>query len=160
MPVLRASLATSFCFLVGSDECLARALQAELVRSGVRTEASSELLTPAAVPARATAVVWFADDYPAIAVLLAVRELRARRPGLRMVLITRWPEDLTGLLVSGVADSSAVVLGRPAASLDVLRALGRGERRVIDEAFVGERVEEREHVGQLLLAERKSADQA
>ncbi len=73
-------------------------LLAELTRNGIRVDVLEALVQPEHVPARSTALVWFVDDFPKMAMVQTISQLRAQRPGLRIVLFTAWPDELTALL--------------------------------------------------------------
>jgi hypothetical protein len=109
--------------LVARDPQAAEVLQADLRQAGVRIEATPELLRPEQVPARATAIVWFADDHPSMVVVAAANHLRRQRPGLRIVLVTARPDELTSLLAHATGRVAAVVLRASAAANDILGVL-------------------------------------
>jgi|GEM_PF-5798829 len=111
------------CFVLVACKASAT-LAADLRHAGVRAESTSDILTPEQVPARASAIILAADDFPSIAVVTTVARLRAQRPGLRILLITAWPEELTGLLVQMTGRVAPVVLREPAALSNILAALG------------------------------------
>lgn len=98
-----------------------------LKRLGARAEGVSGLPSPEDVPARAAAVVWLADESPALAVLACMLQLRSRRPGLRLVLVTSWPEELATLFVHLAGRASPSIL-RTANPPDVMAVLGARAR--------------------------------
>lgn len=114
-----ANIELSFCLLVARDAS-ASMLQAQLRQAGLHTEVTQELITPEQVPARATAVVWFVDGDPAIAVVASVGRLREQRPGLRIALVTIWPDELTALLVAATGRVAPAILRQPTSATDIL----------------------------------------
>lgn len=100
-----------------------RSLLDALRRAAIRVEAVNAIIVPDQLPARATGIVWFADDYPAMAVVGAITHLRARRPGLRVVLVSDWPEELSTLCLQATGRVAPVVLRRPVLT-DLVAALG------------------------------------
>lgn len=120
---LIAKVDFSFCHVVALDPRRSEALVAHLRDGGVRIEATSELIVPGQVPASTTALVWLTDGYPAIAVVTAVGRLRRRRPSLRIVLVTSWPDELGSLLARVAGRVASVILRSPAVAADVLSAV-------------------------------------
>lgn len=121
-----AGLPPSLCLVVALDEQLSTNLQMDLQHAGLRTLATSQLLTHQAVPARASAIVWLADDFPALAVAIGVRNLRSSRPGIRLVLISNWPDELGALLDAVAVRPTSVLLREPHCSSAVIEALVPG----------------------------------
>lgn len=103
------------------------ALVTDLKNMGVRAEGLSGLPALDDVPARAVAVVWLADGYPALAVLACMNRLRGRRPGLRLVLATSWPEELATLFLDWAGRAGPSIL-RTASATDVVAVLGARAR--------------------------------
>ena len=68
-------------------------------------------------------VVTDLDLAAASAVVAITDRLRARRPGLRIVLVTARPDELTALLAQETGRVAPIVLSKPAGGADVLRAL-------------------------------------
>lgn len=62
---------------------------------------------------RAGALVVFPDDYPDDEILRALKALRARRPRVRMVLVTSRPRYFEELLVSRRGGVAPQILPRP-----------------------------------------------
>ena len=99
------------------------ALLAGLSRAGIHAEFATAILIPEQVPARATAIIWFADDFPIVALLSAAGRLRAQRAGLRLVLVTESPDEITAQLVQTTGRVGPLVLRSPPTVADVLATL-------------------------------------
>jgi hypothetical protein len=99
------------------------ALEKECRRAGIRTEMTRSLATADDVAPRATALVWLVDDHPMSGVIATTDRLRTQRPGLRIVLVTTRPDELTALLARVSGRSAPVVLTTPASGTDIFRAL-------------------------------------
>jgi hypothetical protein len=98
-------------------------VQAYLRSAGLQAHASRGLTPSVDVPARATAVIWFADDFADAAVVQAVSVLRRRRPGLRILLLTSLPGRLAKLLGQEMGSMAPLVLSRSALGSEILAAL-------------------------------------
>ncbi len=99
-------------------------LQAELELASLRIEVAESLAAPDFIAARASAVVCRADDFPSLVVLQAMKRLRARRPGLRILLLTSWPDALELLLGQVTIVPGAAILRDPPSLRELLSALG------------------------------------
>jgi hypothetical protein len=115
---------SSFFVLAALDPKNVLALETDCRRAGIRTETTGGLVTADDVAPRATALVWLVDEQPMTAVIATTDRLRTRRPGLRIVLVTNRPDELTALLAQVSGRVAPVVLTKPAREADILRALG------------------------------------
>lgn len=98
-------------------------LQADLRLAGIRADFTVELASERHVPASVSAIVWFADGYPAIAVTATIARLRALRPGVRLVLVTAWPEEFAALLFHATGRITPLILRESVAAVDIIGAL-------------------------------------
>jgi hypothetical protein len=118
-----ASLDRSFVVLVADNPETIDEVQGYLRCAGLQAHASRGGSPSDDVPARATAVVWFADDFADAAVVKAVSALRRRRPGLRILLITNLPGRFAQLLDRQMGSLVPLVLSKSALGSEILAAL-------------------------------------
>ena len=118
-----ASFDRPFVVLVADNPETIDEVQGYLRSNGLQAHASRGLIPGDDVPARASAVVWFADDFADADVLRAVSDLRRRRPGLRSLLITSLPGRFSELLGQEMGSMAPLVLSRSALGSEILDAL-------------------------------------
>jgi hypothetical protein len=123
MPRPTTNSDSSFFVLAALEPKNVLALEMDCRRAGIRTETTRELVTAEDLAPRATALVWLVDDQPLSVVIATTDRLRTRRPGLRIVLVTSRPDELTALLAHASGRVAPVVLTKPASEADILRAL-------------------------------------
>lgn len=114
---------SSFFVLAALEPKNVLALETDCRRAGIRTETTRGLATAEDLAPRATALVWLVDDQPMSRVIATIDRLRTRRPGLRIVLVTSRPDELTTRLAEVSCHAAPVVLTKPASEADILRAL-------------------------------------
>jgi hypothetical protein len=118
-----APLERSFVTLVADDPETLDEVQAYLRCAGIQAQASRGSSLGDDVPARATAVIWFADAIADATVVRAVSDLRRRRPGLRILVLTSLPSRLTQVLGQAMGSMAPLVLSRSALGSEILGAL-------------------------------------
>jgi hypothetical protein len=118
-----APLDRSFVVLVADNPETFDTVQAYLRGAGLQAHSSRGTSPGADVPARATAVIWFADDFTDAAVIQAVSDLRRRRPGLRILLLTSLPSRFAELLGHEMGSMAPLVLSKSALGSEIVGAL-------------------------------------
>jgi hypothetical protein len=98
-------------------------LSAYLERAGVVAHATRSLAGGSALPESITAVVIFPDDLRAADVSATITGLRAARPELLILLVTRMPQRFREATGSDGGAPAAIVLPRPAFGWVILDAI-------------------------------------
>lgn len=98
-------------------------LHAYLGGMGIESHGMRALGDVGRVPATATGVVVFPDDFDAGAVVAVLRSLRDARPGLLVVLVTGAPQRFHEVLASDPRGGSIVALPKPAFGWTILDAI-------------------------------------
>jgi DNA-binding response OmpR family regulator len=97
-------------------------LQAYLRESGLDVHALDSADVER-VASRACAVVLFPDDFSDRRALAFVESMRRLQPGVLLIIVTRQPHRLTGLVADGDRSVRPLVLPRPSFGWSILDAI-------------------------------------
>lgn len=98
-------------------------LHSYFTRAGVGSNGTRDLDSVSMVPAAATAVVLFPDDFGVLDVEARILALRRTRPKLLIVLVTGAPQHLAAALAPDGRSPPPLVLPKPAFGWTILDAI-------------------------------------
>jgi hypothetical protein len=127
--VRRQSSKASYVTVVAHNPQTIEVLSSYFARTGVTSNTARELDAVGMIPAAATAVVLFPDDFGASDVEAKLLPLRRARPKLLIVLVTGAPQHLGEALAPDGRSVPPIVLPRPAFGWTILDAI-RGRTSV------------------------------
>ena len=115
-----------FVTIVGCNQETKDGLQAYLQRAGVASSTTRALGDPGMIPAASVAAVLFPDDFESAEASQQIIALRAARPRLQLVVVTREPHRLSAALGPRAGSLLPVVLPKLAFGWTILDA-SRGQ---------------------------------